>query len=390
MHLRAFALMGVLATAPAVAAPKSFLSWFDSREKAEKPTVQYRDKVDLDGDGQDDDVVCYFFQPESPVVLVGLATGEGFALSGDEPWGPGGLRDCPEPPSQSREAGRPPSLRLKFNGMGYVSNLSLQFNKQGPLLLKSDSSDRHHDSNVDLVSQRRSFQRIESDESSTQASQEVLHAALVASGTEAPSPPAPTWVSWGKERWTGPEDADLKVHVMRRGDTLTVVARLTDDQHVPAADASPRAILAADHLELWWSKPGEKTRLPIQLGMARTAEGSVVAAWFQKPGRKAAPLPVVRWTSPEQVEVDLPLAQVVHGPLEDFAPEVDSGALTVVFSDSDGKGQETLVSTTRQRPSGTSFSSLYVAEPGSRFPSLRKGGLWTLIKPRDTLQGFVR
>ncbi|NOK06951.1 MULTISPECIES: hypothetical protein [Myxococcus] len=97
---------------------------------------------------------------------------------------------------------------------------------------------------------------------------------------------------------------------MRRGNTVTVVAQFQDDHTVAATDTSPKAILGADHLELWWSERGGVHSRPVQLGVARPHGGLPVSTWFRRPGRRV-PLPTVRWVAPNQVEVDLPVAWVL-------------------------------------------------------------------------------
>ncbi|QDE84336.1 hypothetical protein [Myxococcus xanthus] len=63
------------------------MSWFHARAKQEGAYLITHFQLELDGDGQDDDVVCYSFFKQGegttgPVVLVGLASGERFALTG--------------------------------------------------------------------------------------------------------------------------------------------------------------------------------------------------------------------------------------------------------------------------------------------------------------------
>lgn len=406
MHmLHVFSLLGLLVTAtPAASAPQSFGDWFDARVKAEKAIVRERFQLDLDGDGQEDDVACYDFkEPEgsattttNPVILVGLATGERFAMRG-EGLGPISNVGCPSAPS-SKTKGRPSSLHLGGNGLtGYVGGVSLLFDKKGPLLLGGDTGDRYHEWHMDLVSQRTQLTSYESTESETQATGPIRSAAMLASGTRDPAPPAPVWVSWGKKNWSGDADAGLKVQWLRKGDTATLIATLQDDRPVPAADASAKAMLGADHLELWWSEPDAEPRRAVQLGVARTADGKPVATWFQPPGDKSRALPAIRWTAPGRFEVDLPVSWLVPKPREgvmvhdgDMEPPSALAAFTVVFSDSDGKGQETLVSTTEQRPGAGTFSSLYLSEPGSRYPRLSKGVFsWVPVEQSSTLRELV-
>jgi hypothetical protein len=393
-----WSLLGVLATvSPAVAAPGSFQSWFDTRVAAEKPTVHTRFKVDLDGDGRADDVVCYAFPatPDAssrPVVLVGLATGERFALRDAAPPMLGKLEVCPQVPSQAK--GRLAALHLELREPDVLGGLDLRFDKKGPLLVGwnlDGGASLRIVQRVDLLSQRASFQLSAVpgkgwESNSTEPPSPIASAAMVASGTKVPPAPAPTWVREGRDHWRGPRDADLKVHVMRQEDTLTVVARLTDDRWVPATGAGPEAVLAADHLELWWNwnEPGSKFGGSAQLGVARTAKGAPVVAWIQPPGGPDVPLPPVRWASPGHVEVDLPLKQIIPH------PTTTEGAFTVVFSDVDGKDPRTCVSTSEVPPSPVLGAGLlFVPEPGDRFPRPQPGRLWRTVGPDDTLEALV-
>ncbi|RKH58375.1 hypothetical protein D7W81_29205 [Corallococcus aberystwythensis] len=405
MHtLHGFSLLGLLVTAtPAVSAPPSFGAWFDARVKAEKPEVRERFKADLDGDGQEDDVVCYVFEtPEEggtslPVTLVGLATGERFALRG-EGLGPATL-ECPKAPSSKGT-----SLSLGGRGLtGYTAGASLRFDKKGPLLTSAEFNDRSYARRMDLLSQRMEFTSYETSNTGAKdpgAKEDPVpsrSAAMLASGTQVPAPPAPVWVSWGQKNWSGAADADLKAQWLRKGNTVTVFATLLDDQPVQATGASAKAILDADHLELWWLEWKQGRARSVQLGVARTSEGRPVAAWIQSPGRKGTPLPVMRWAAPDRLEVDLPMNWIVPAAPDqpgsdtgDLEPPSGQADLTVVFSDSDGKGQETLVSTTEKRPGEGGFSALFIAAPGSAYPRLSKGAFnWVPVKQRSTLRELV-
>jgi hypothetical protein len=391
-------LLGLLVSAT----PQSFGAWFDARVKAEKPEVRERFQSDLDGDGREDDVVCYDFKdPEgpgttTPVILVALATGERFAMRGGG-LGPIDSVNCPSAPAPNTK-GQRNSLHLGGNGLtGYVGGVSLLFDKKGPLLVGGSTGDRYHAWSMDLRSQRTERSSYEYSESQTEDPVPNRSAAMLASGTQEPAPPAPVWVSWGKKNWSGDADAGLKVQWLRKDATVTLLATLQDDQPVPAADASAKAILGADHLELWWSEPNGESVRAVQLGVSRTADGKPVATWFQPPSRKSKALPSIRWTAPGRFEVDLPVSWLVPKPKDgvtvhdgDVEPPSALAAFTVVFSDSDGKGQETLVSTTEQRPGAGNFSSLYLAEPGSPHPRLSKGVFsWVPVKQGTTLRELV-
>ncbi|WP_233591460.1 hypothetical protein [Corallococcus sp. AB011P] len=412
MHtLHGFSLLGLLVAATAAAsAPQSFGDWFDARVKAEKAFVRERFQVDLDGDGQEDDVACYVFETPkewvttAPVILVGLATGERFALRG-QGLGPG-FAECPRALLPS--AVNP--LKLLLVGMsaptGFRAEAFLRFDKKGPLLTSSRTLDQHHIQIVDLVRQeaeRISFEAGNAtptdggDIDSGQESPPVRSAAMLASGTKVPAPPAPVWPSWGSKDWGGPSDANLKVQWLRKGDAVTLIASLQDDHPVPATDTRVKAILVADHLELWWREGKAGSARPVRLGVARTADGKPVATWLQPPDRKDTSLPPVRWIAPDRLEVDLPLSWILARPLTptgtlpgDLEPPSERTDLTVAFSDNDGKGPETLLSTTEVRPGGEAFSFLFIAEPECPYPRLSKRVLqWVPVSQGTTLRELV-
>ncbi|NOK34747.1 hypothetical protein HMI49_16230 [Corallococcus exercitus] len=404
-------LLGLLVTAtPAASDPQSFGGWFDARVKAEKVVVRERFQLDLDGDGREDDVVCYVFETPrewvttAPVILVGLATGERFALRG-QGLGPGFV-ECPTAPLATAEE----QLKTLQVGMsaptGFRAEASLRFDRKGPLLTRSRTQDQHHLRTVDLVLQDAEFISFESlnatptdggDIDSAQESPPVRSAAMLASGTKVPAPPAPVWPSWGQKDWDGFADANLKVQWLRKGDAVTLIATLRDDHPVSAADARVKAIFVADHLELWWREWKAGSSRPVRLGVARTADGKPVAAWFQPPGREDTPLPPVRWTAPDRLEVDLPLSWILTRPLTPAAtlpillePPSERTDLTVAFSDSDGKGPETLLSTTQSRPDGETFSPLFIAEPECPHPRLSRRVLqWVPVGQGTTLRELV-
>jgi hypothetical protein len=83
----------------------------------------------------------------------------------------------------------------------------------------------------------------------------------------------------------------------------------TDDHAVPpAADADARAMVRADHFELWFCRDGEHSpeceETPSQLGVARTATGGALARWLRRPPRPT-PVPAVS-VEKDQLVVILP------------------------------------------------------------------------------------
>ncbi len=375
------------------------MSWFHARAKQEGAYLITHFQLELDGDGQDDDVVCYDFKQgvgtTLPVVLVGLASGERFALSGGG-IGPGIMDRCPRP----TRGGHPEVLTLGRSGTtGWSDTVSIRFDRHGPLLVATSSGGRYHSASLSLLAQRFSrLSREDLESAEEEDGSEERHrsegAVVLAPGTESPASHPPVWVSWGRKHWSGKEDADLKVHAFRRGNTVTVVAQFQDDHVVAATDTSPKAILAADHLELWWHERGQadgRSR-PVQLGVARTHEGIPVSTWFRPPARKLSP-PTARWVAPNQVEVDLPVAWVLpKARSEEEDPGASTGVpFTVVFSDSDGKGQETLVSTSDRLPGPYDYGLLAIAPEGRPFPALWGGAQhWERVGKRTTLRSLVR
>lgn len=69
---------------------------------------------------------------------------------------------------------------------------------------------------------------------------------------------------------------------------------------------------------------------------------------------------------------------------------VHGAPFTVVFSDSDGKGQETLVSTSDRTPGPYLYGLLAIAPEGRPFPALWWGDQhWTRVGKRTTLRSLV-
>ncbi len=393
-------LVAVLTSAPAVpqdAPPHPpFSVWLDARVKEEQPKFVTRFQVDLDGDGRDDEVACYGLMradfPEVPegglVILVGLASGERFAFNDGA--GPDSLSACPMPPDKAEGSGKA-VLVVERQGAGTSSRVKLRFDRKGPLLVGSEVNGRFSSSSMDLLAQRAHTSNYTppnpDDENDKGEESEWNGVARSVSDLEATVLPSPGKVSWGQKHWKGREDADLKVSLRRRGDLLVVSVRLRDDKTVTATDGSPKAILAADHLELWWLEwPATRvgTHQEVQLGVARNPRGTPVATWFRPPRKKDTPLPTIRWTSPETVEVDLPLRWLMPTPahLDDYDPTSATPHLKVSFSDGDGKGQETLVD--------VSAGMLFVAEPGRPFPTVEQSVQpWMRVADDATLRSLL-
>ncbi|WP_181790353.1 hypothetical protein [Myxococcus llanfairpwllgwyngyllgogerychwyrndrobwllllantysiliogogogochensis] len=377
-------------------APVSFASWFDARVKEEAPNITERYQVDLDGDGREDEVVCFPMasvdRPKTwdgpPVTLVGLASGERFAMSGgagvDEPLG------CPSPTSTASGSGLP-TLLLQRAGAGTSSSVTLRFDRKGPMLVASNVNPRFSLRRMDLLAQSAAtfhYTPPDPEDPDSEGNESKWEgSARVVSDLESTVLPSPGQVTWGQKNWKGPEDADLTVSLRRRGDLMVVSVRLRDDKTVVAADASPKAILAADHLELRWMEWGTTRFMrdqQVELGVARNKQGAPVATWFKPPKKKDTPPPTIRWTSPEAVEVEVPLAWFMPTPakLDYYDPTRATAQFTVFFSDGDGRGQETLVN--------ADPGMLFVADPGRPFPSLAQVVQpWVRVEDGATLRSLL-
>jgi len=178
-------------------------------------------------------------------------------------------------------------------------------------------------------------------------------------------------ITFGQKRWTGKDDADLAVRVVVVPEGLKVELDARDDQRIlPAAGADARAIVRADHFELWFCADqhsiecGER---PAQLGVARTADGGAVARWL-RPHPANRPIPAVS-VERERLAVLLPrsLIDAVPGP-GGFPILVP---LTVAYSDSDdaSAGQQTMIATAAIKKANPKSPSLLAIADGDRpFP----------------------
>ena len=192
-------------------------------------------------------------------------------------------------------------------------------------------------------------------------------------------PPAPSDVTFGAKRWTGKPDADLSVRVLVVPQGLKVELFATDDRAVlPAADANPRAIVRADHFELWFcaeNGPSNACRgEPAQLAVARTTGGGALARWL-RPHPRGAPVPAASLEN-DRLVVILPRALIGAEPNSNGWPVLVP--LTVAYSDSDdpAAGQQTMVATAPIRRATPVSPSLLAVPDGDRpFPR------WPRAKP---------
>ncbi len=131
-----------------------------------------------------------------------------------------------------------------------------------------------------------------------------------------------------------------------------------------------------------WSRPGPTSlgcaanaeelcqrKQARQLGIGRTSAGGWHARWLHPKGNKEK-LPIVEpSTGSGAVTLTLPLTQIRH----EGDPEGSlTGEFTAVFSDADteGKGQEAMVATSRlRRGDGGSFGRFVRHDGGARLPT---------------------
>lgn len=143
----------------------------------------------------------------------------------------------------------------------------------------------------------------------------------------------PTWVTFGAERRSGPDDADVEVRARPRGGDLELVVRVTDDHHQPLKGD---AWLRADHLEVWWST-GSGRYLELHQLAVTLPPDTLEAAWLYPEGDRR-PTPPVRHEG-DTVVVTLP------GVPDPFARGIRG---TVAFSDVDPSSpKQTLVATSQ-------------------------------------------
>jgi hypothetical protein len=388
-----------LSATPAQAKPDAFTTWFDSRVKEESARVLLRERLDLDGDGRKDHLVCYVLPREwgatPPVVLVGLSTGEWFAFSGGG-FTPGFLGKCPEPPTPAkRGSGSRPRLTLNRSGItGYADSVSIELDRTGPLLVQYSASDRYMSLSESPSLQSREYDdQVQVYMGQADEPERYESAAIVAaSSKEQELSPVSTWVSWGKANHGGESDAALEVTASHARGLITVRLQVTDDKdvrvEVPAAAGKGKAVLAADHIELWWVEDDTHalSAHKVQLGAARDAQGKPVSVWFQAPEPRRAP-PAVRWSEDNVVEVDLRAEWLFPLPT---GRNPEACGFTAVFSDGDGNGQETLVSTTARRPTAENLGVLYLAAEKQQLPRLTQHSQsWARLGPESTLRDLI-
>lgn len=184
-------------------------------------------------------------------------------------------------------------------------------------------------------------------------------------------------MTFGRKRWTGKADANFSVRVVTIPGALRVELTATDDcEALLPGDADARAVVRADHFELWFC--AERTSAPdcqqklTQLAVARTRAGGALARWLTP---SSAPTPDVAVDN-NRLIVTLPRGAMgaAAGPLG-FPVLVP---LTIAYSDSDdaAAGQQTMIATTaisRARPIWSSL--LAVADADRPFPR------WHRAKP---------
>lgn len=319
-------------------------------------------EADLDGDGESDAIACVIrkdradWQDGAAEVVIELSTGERFWLLPKRDTGPGIFPGCPVSFGSGKTAGIHVDLRgvdgrhvLTLGGYasGFGESYSVLFTRTGPRVIGIRYSTRFDSVSFDF--QKLQSIRKEQDHSGEGPGETVAleSAVLVAGPRPAPPSPLPTWVTWGKEQWSGDADAALRVSTHHDAQALIVQLRAQDDVVVPARDNSPKGILRADHFELWWSEGHQ----PVQLGVTLDGNGQPRATWFVGPQRSHALPRTTRVAG--GIEVELPREWLERN-------GDGSTPFAVSYSDSDdpARGQQTLVSSTSHRPSRTDVGSL--------------------------------
>jgi hypothetical protein len=242
-----------------------------------------------------------------------------------------------------------------------------------PVLLSDDGRGAHDDYTTDWVGGTKEWgdpHPLE-DERLPSQNQHMLFALPEGSRWWAKVPAPPVDVTFGRKRWTGKADADLAVRVLVVPEGFRVELGATDDRAVPPADgADARAVVRADHFELWFCPDFEEAsgckRPPAQLAVARTASGGVLAMWLRPyPGM---PVPAASLDG-DCLVVTLPRAFLSAEPKPNGRPTLVP--LTVAYSDSDdpAAGQQTMVATASIKKANPDQPSLLAVPDGDRpFP----------------------
>jgi hypothetical protein len=251
----------------------------------------------------------------------------------------------------------------------------------GDVVLLSDDRVGYHDAfSTNWVTARNTYHEPNPrDDEGSDPDVQAIFFALPESSRWWPKLPAlHTEVTFGQKRWTGKDDADLSVRVVVVPEGLKVELDARDDQRIlPAAGADARALVRADHFELWFCTEqhsiecGEK---PAQLGVARTADGAAVARWL-RPHPSNLPVPAVSVEN-EHLVVVLPRSLIDAVPAEGGFPVLVP--LTVAYSDSDDAkaGQQTMVATALIKKANPKSPSLLAIADGDRpFPRWNRARL---------------
>jgi hypothetical protein len=182
------------------------------------------------------------------------------------------------------------------------------------------------------------------------------------------------WTIFEKPPLKGKGDAGIQAQVSLAGEALAISLVAEDDvaKPVPAGNAPDATFLKSDHFEIWYcaaaAAAGCKPKEARQLGVGRAADGAWQARWLHPKGNKEKLPGLEPNAGGAGVRVLLPLAEIHHEGSADVALE---GGLTAVYSDADtdGKGQEAVVATSKLRwGDGGSFGRFVRHAEGGRFP----------------------
>lgn len=331
----------------------------DSRKEPEDVLIG---SVDLNGDAKKDHIYCMPPGSDSASsVRVELSNHQKYIFAPD--WGP---IDCGR--QDVSIAGD--SVEIVQAGMTGSSDVSrIRFDENGPLFVYHDFATRYSVDAEDFAEGPRTYKDTTKEYEGTADSPDIYRGSiLIAPQTERkPVQYARTWQSWIRKGVKAKDNDTIQVSAIQTGKFVTVRIGISDDRDTRSIGTGLSDILNADHIELWWLDEWgdgiDRSAHAAQLGLARDTEGKPVQAWFRKPVH-SVPFPTVRWNSENTVEIDIP--QRWPG----FQYEGQAVPFTVVYSDSDGDGQKSLLSTTDRLPSPNNLARLVLTPGGQRYPRL--------------------
>lgn len=250
-----------------------------------------------------------------------------------------------------------PGIELFALGMtGFSAHRTLGF-VDGDLVIVNESwSDRYSSTELDWDLRSARFEDFLEDTSSEGA-------VLIARPWGYAPVEVPTWTVWGS--CDGEQDAGLRVSAQVREHGIDLRLRILDDIEVAPSGPEDAALVGADHIEVWLDGGRQ---LGIDLGEDPQAR------WLRGSGER----PDVTWDD-DVLVVSVPTdllgkpvgmqADELSGSYTDWAqPLGRMWPLTVVFSDSDGVGQQALVATSTLSWPGIGLGRVVAFDEGARYP----------------------